>query len=116
MHAQLGFPSQFAGIGSQRAPPPPATPPSSTTHTVPVGQGPTEHAKELAELLYVALGSAVHAFAHVVPTGVRVSQPSRMLWLQSEKPAGQPPPLSIPMQAESDPNSAQSSGAAQGLA
>jgi len=115
MHAQLGCPSQFVGIGSQRAPPPPATPPTFTTHTMPVGQGSLGHALALAEPPSGALGSVVHTFAHVVPSGVRVSQPSCLLWLQSEKPAGQPP-LSIPIHAEADANRAQPSGAAQVLA
>jgi len=113
MHAQLGCPSQFEGIGSQRAPPPPATPPTSTMHTMPVGQGSLGHARELAESPSMA-SSAAHTLAQVVPAGVRVSQPSCLLWLQSEKPAGQPP-LPIPMHCGPDANRAQPSGAAQAL-
>jgi len=69
---------------------------------------------ELKEPPSGASGGAVHAFAHVVPSGVRVSQPSCLFWLQSEKPAGQPP-LSIPIHAEAESNCAQPSGAAQVL-
>jgi len=69
---------------------------------------------DVADPPSAALASAVHTFAQFVPSGVRVSQPSCLLWLQSEKPAGQPPP-SIPRHAEANANFAQPSGAAQAL-